>query len=162
MDVDLDGLGLAALVDYLDDLAGRRTPVGWTPDDAVKKSKVERRIVEMVREALGDDERGEATQLPCDVAARLRWSDDDAAATITSIGEGGAFLSTDADLPLTTHVHVQLKSGGTDARGLHVRGQIMWLAPGGLGVAFTEQPSEAHERRLHRFVMEILRSRQIE
>ncbi len=160
MDADLDGLELAALVDYLDDLAGRRTPVGWTPDDAVVKAKVERRIVEMVRAAVGDDERGEAAQLPCDVVARLRWNDGDAAAQITSIGEGGAFLATKAELPMTTHVHVQLESGGTDARGVHVRGQIMWPGPGGLGVAFTDQPSEAHERRLNRFVMEMLRARQ--
>ena len=162
MEAELDGLELAALVDYLDDLAGRRTPVGWTPDDAVVKAKVERRIVELVRSAVADDERGEASQLPVDVVARLRWNDGDAAAKITSIGEGGVFLVTDAKLPVTTHVHVQLKSGGTDARGLHVRGQIMWPGPGGLGVAFTEQPSEAHERRLSRFVMEILRSRQSE
>ncbi len=158
---DLDECGLEELVEYLDDLAGRRTPVGWTPDDAVAKTKVERRILEMVRTTVPEEARSEATQLACDVAVELRTKDDSYPARVVSIGEGGVFLATDADLPMTTHVHVLMQGGAGDERGVHVRGQIGWRgdAPRGLGVGFAEQPSEAHERRLHRFVLEVLRHR---
>ena len=34
--MDVETLDLAQLVDLLDDLEGKRTPVGWKPDDAVR------------------------------------------------------------------------------------------------------------------------------
>jgi len=161
MHEELDELDLAALVERLDDLEGRRTPVGWTPDDAVIKAAIERRILELVA-APHDEERRLATRgLPCNLEVNLRSKDEVVEARLRTITVGGVLVETDAKLPLGTHVHVQI-SGGADEHGLHVRAKVTWQDSGrvvGLGVSFDEQPSPAHERRLQRFVREILRYR---
>lgn len=161
MHEELDGLDLAALVERLDDLEGRRTPIGWTPDDAVIKAALERRVLELVAAAHEESRRLAAPSLPCDLAVNLRTKDESVEARLRAISVGGVLLETDVALPVGTHVHVQI-SGRSEEHGLHVRGQVAWqqLEPtAGLGVSFSEQPSPAHERRLQRFVREILRHR---
>ncbi len=161
MHEELDELDLAALVERLDDLEGRRTPVGWTPDDAVIKAALERRVLELVAGAHEASRRLASRSLPCDLAVNLRTKEDSSEARLRMIAVGGVLLATEMELPVGTHVHVQI-SGRSEEHGLHVRGQVAWQESepvAGLGISFAEQPSPAHERRLQRFVREILRHR---
>ena len=158
--MDVDKLDLNQLVELLDDLEHKRTPVGWTPDDAVIKSGVERRIMELVM-GRADDERRRNMRVPCDMRIVLRTKERSMPTTVINIGEGGAFVQGATELPNGTHVHLQIK-GGLDEHGLHVRGQVAWRQTEpvkGVGVSFEHQPSAAHERRLRRFVLELLRHR---
>lgn len=161
MHEELDGLDLAALVERLDDLEGRRTPVGWTPDDAVIKAALERRILELVAAPYDAERRRAAGELACNLAVHLRTKDEGTSGRVRRIGAGGALIETGAELPVGTHVHVQIR-GRSEEHGLHVRAKVAWREDDplrGLGVSFDDQPSPAHERRLQRFVGEVFRHR---
>ena len=158
--MDVETLNFGQLIELLDDLAERRTPVGWTPDDAVIKSSVERRIIELVMSA-PDEERRRTERVPCNMPIALRAKDRSIQANVVSLGAGGAFVQCDSDLPIGTHVHLQVETASQE-RGLRARGQIAWRESepmSGVGVSFADQPSAPHERRLRRFVLETLRHR---
>jgi hypothetical protein len=162
MHKELDDLDLLGLVEVFDDLEGRRTPVGWTPDDAVLKAAVERRILEIIAAEPDEEMRQTSARLRCDVEVNLRSQEEMVPARLRSVGVGGGVVESAASWPIGTHVHVQIRSAASEERGLHVRGMIAWHEEGpipGLGVSFAEQPSPAHERRLQRFVREVLRQR---
>ena len=158
---ELAALNLEQLIDCLDDLEQKRTPVGWTPDDAVLKASVERRILELIGEDVADSERRSGMRIPCHMMVLVRAKDRSITGTVANIGKGGAFVATASSLPRGTHVNVEIRGAG-DERGLRARGRVAWTTEEGtpgLGISFSEQPSSAHERRLHRFVMEVLRHR---
>ena len=159
---DLDELDLPALVDRLDDLEGRRTPVGWSPDDAVERAAVERRILELVGHIPPGEERRRCVRLPCDMQVKLRSKEQSVRAKVRDIGAGGVFVSTDVPFVVGTVVELEVRGSGTDEHGLRVRGEVAWNADGdnqGVGVCFNQAPSSAHERRIRRFVIELLRHR---
>jgi Tfp pilus assembly protein PilZ len=165
MHAEIETMDLPQLVERLEDLEERRTPVGWSPDDAVERAAVERRILAMVGARKAQDERRQTVRLPCRLAVVLRSRDQAARGEVRDLGSGGVFVATDAELGLGTHVHVEVRGLGTDEHGLRVRGKIAWHSrgegadPAGVGVRFDGQPSDAHERRLRRFVIELLRTR---
>jgi uncharacterized protein (TIGR02266 family) len=161
---ELDGLQLPELVDLLDDLEGRRTPIGWSPDDAVRRAAIERRIMEMVGQEPPEDERRDTMRLPCELAVKLRSKEQAVRAEVRDIGAGGVFVATDTPFVVGTVVELEVRGSGTDEHGLRVRGQIAWRADKGgdeigVGVCFNQVPSSAHERRIRRFVIELLRHR---
>jgi uncharacterized protein (TIGR02266 family) len=160
---ELDGMELSELVDRLDDLEGRRTPVGWSPDDAVKRMAIERRIMTLVGGEPPVDERRDAARLPCRLNVKLRSKEQSVRAGVENIGAGGVFVKTDAEFVVGTHVELEVRGSATEEHGLKVRGKIAWTSNSGnngVGVCFTDQPSDAHARRLRRFVLELLRHRQ--
>lgn len=158
--MDLNNLDLHQLLELLDDLDEKRTPVGWSPDDAVVKAGVERRIMELVMAAPNEQERRDALRVPCDLPINLITKRDRWPGTVLNLGTGGAFVKTSADLPEGADVNLEIR--GTEERGLRARGQVAWRRQepvAGLGISFAKQPSPPHERRLRRFVMELLRHR---
>lgn len=159
--MEVDQLEFEQLIDVLEDLEGRRTPVGWAPEDAVVKTRIERRILDVVMEPRADDAQEVASHVACRMQVVLRTKRRAVPASVLSIGAGGAFVE-GADLPIGTHVHLQVKSA-TEEYGLHVRAQVAWRQSeptSGVGLSFAGQPSDAHERRVRRFVLELLRHRQ--
>lgn len=162
MHPEFERLDLPDLVEKLEDLEGRRTPVGWSPDDAVEKVAVERRILSIIGASASGDERRQEMRLPCELTVKLRSKEKSVKAGVRDMGLGGVFIETDVSFAIGTHVDVEVRGRSTDEYGLRVRGRIAWIADGervGVGVSFTEQPSAAHERRLRRFVIELLRHR---
>lgn len=150
---ELERLTLPQLADRLQDLDGRRTPVGWVPEDAVERQAVERCILaQIAREELGEH------RLACDVAVALRSKEQQVAARVRSIGPGGVEVDAPGRWVSGTHVELRVDSE-TDEQGLKVRGIIREIAPGRLRISVAEQPSEGHERRLRRFVLDVLRHR---
>lgn len=159
---ELDELDLPALVDRLDDLEGRRTPIGWSPDDAVERAAIERRIMRLVGHVAPGEERRTGVRLPCDMRVKLRSKEQSVRAQVTDIGAGGVFVVTDEEFVVGTVVELEVRGSGTDEHGLRVRGEVAWSSSGGskgVGVCFNQTPSSAHERRIRRFVIELLRHR---
>jgi uncharacterized protein (TIGR02266 family) len=165
MHAEVETMDLPQLVERLEDLEERRTPVGWSPDDAVERAAVERRILAMVAARAPRDERRQTVRLPCRLRVVVRSREDAVRGEVCDIGSGGVFVAAEAQLPIGTHVHLEVRGLGTDEHGLRVRGKIAWVNAGrdgeeaGMGVRFDGQPSDAHERRLRRFVLELLRNR---
>jgi Tfp pilus assembly protein PilZ len=148
----IDALSLPELVERLEDLEGRRTPVGWSPEDAVIRAAVERRILEVVRSERAQDGR-DGERIACVLGVRIRTKRHAFDGTVCDLGLGGAFVATAAEFPVGTHVYLE----SDEDAGVRVRGQVAWLDDAGLGISFSDQPSDAHERRLRRFVVELLR-----
>jgi hypothetical protein len=149
----LAALSLSELVERLEDLDGRRTPVGWSPDDAVERTAVEGRILALVGDAPGSS----ADTMPCALDIRLRSKEQLVPACVREIRAGGLFIETIGRFTLGTHV--ELHAPSDDEHGLRARGIVRAIEPDGVVVSVTEQPSEAHERRLRRFVLAVLRHR---
>jgi Tfp pilus assembly protein PilZ len=155
-------MDLAGLVDLLDDLEERRTPVGWSPDDAVERVAIERRIMELVGGKPPGEERRRAVRLPCDMVIYLRSKHKAIRAQVGDIGAGGVFVKTDVSFDVGTLVEIEVRGAGAEEHGLRVRGEIAWCGTGdklGVGVSFKNRPTAAHERRLRRFIIELLRHR---
>ncbi len=161
--MQLETLGLPELVEELEDLQQRRTPVGWTPDDAVLKSRIERRIMELVGSIPPGDERRRDVRLPCTLSVKIRSKKASARGETRDVGVGGVFVATVGAFPVGTPVEIEVRGAGTDEHGLRVRGQVAWIGgeldAAGVGVCFAGLDNERHERRLRRFVIELLRHR---
>jgi hypothetical protein len=155
MNAEFATLTLPELADRLEDLDGRRTPVGWTPEDAVERASLERCILEIVAAEAG----GATPSLPCPMEVRLRSKERAVTATIREIGPGGIIITTDDRWVVGTHVEIQVRQHDSDEHGLRVRGVIRDFERGAARISVAEQPSEAHERRLRRFILELLRHR---
>lgn len=157
---ELNACGLDELVDQLDDVSTRRTPVGWSPDDGVLRAGIERRIMDIVATRADDAERRASPRIECSIPVRIRAKDQSGAGTVKFLGAGGALIATDMHLPMDTHINLRIL-GASDEYGLRVRGKVSWLneEPAGLGISFDAQPTPAHERRLRRFIMEVIAHR---
>jgi len=165
MHPEIENLALPELVERLDDIEGRRTPVGWSPDDAVLRSAIERRIMALVHKGEPGSERRKTLRVPCELDVRMRSKRSQVRAHTRDLGAGGVFVETEPDdWSIGTVVELQVRGGGTDEHGLKVRGMVSWVtdkddAHPGVGVSFSHDDSERHERRLRRFVVELLRHR---
>jgi hypothetical protein len=154
MQGDIESMTLPELADRLEDLDGRRTPVGWTPEDAVERAHVERCILSLIG---GGD--AESTSLRCELEIRLRSKEKTVRAIVRGLGGGGVLVDTKDDWVVGTHVEMQVRADDSDEHGLRARGIITGLDGSVARVSVAEQPSEAHERRLRRFVLELIRHR---
>lgn len=159
MHTELDAMPLPDLVEMLHDLEGRRTPVGWTPDDAVQKAAIERRIIEVVAASPDGDGDSDVQRLTTDLTIKLRSKEQSVKAGVKHVGTGGVFVSCGGDWIVGTHVELQVRGSGSEEHGLRVRGKIHRISGDGVYVSFDEQPSDAHERRLRRFILELMRHR---
>jgi hypothetical protein len=152
MHAHLDSLALPDLVDRLADLEERRTPVGWSPDDAVERAGIERRILDMVSARPPLPGR----TVPCRMEILLRSKQKAVQAMVREVRSGGLYVETDDTWIVGTHVDLEYRQNEWEAHGLRARGIITRLDDRGVLVSVTEQPSEAHERRLGRFVLELV------
>lgn len=161
MHPEFEKLELPDLVERLDDLEGRRTPIGWTPDDAARRVAIERRIMALVSGETPSEERRETLRLPCQLEVKLRSKEQSVKATVKDIGAGGVLVNAPGDWVAGTVVEMEVRGSSSDEHGLRVRGEIAWTRPKdqAVGVSFTHRPNDAHERRLRRFVLELLRHR---
>ncbi|MCB9561871.1 MAG: PilZ domain-containing protein [Kofleriaceae bacterium] len=133
----------------------RRTPVGWTPDDAVERATIQRVIVAMI----SAEPREGAAALPCGVPIQLRSKEQTREARIREVRPGGLLVETDHTWVVGTHVDMHLRGEGWDDHGIRARGVISRVDAGTVLVSVAAQPSDAHERRLTRFLDELLRHR---
>src|SRR5262245_61115622 len=135
--IEVEEMGLPELIDRLEDLEGRRTPVGWSPDDAIERVAIERRIMELVGDAPPEGERRRAMRLHCDLKVKLRTKEHSIRAKVTDIGHGGVFVATELELPVGTVVELEVRGEESDEHGLRVRGEVAWRdGDAGLGVSF--------------------------
>ena len=149
----LQSMSLPELAERLEDLDHRRTPVGWTPEDAAIRASIERTIVEMV------SEKGAGPSIPCDYDIRLRSKEAQIDATVREIRPGGLVIKAEGKWIVGTHVEMQIRQDASDEHGLRARGIVSSSEKGVVIVSVAEQPSEAHERRLQRFLLELIRHR---
>lgn len=149
----LQAMSLPELAERLEDLDHRRTPVGWTPEDAAIRASIERTIVEMV------SEKGSGPSIPCEYDIRFRSKEAQVDATVREIRPGGLVIAVDGKWVPGTHVEMQIRQDASDEHGLRARGIISSTDKGLAIVSVAEQPSEAHERRLQRFLLELVRHR---
>ncbi len=152
---EIENMTLPQLAERLEDLDGRRTPVGWVPEDAVERATVERCILALV----AADETHGAKPMACNMEVKLRSKEQLVNARVTGIGEGGIRIEAPSKWVVGTHVEMQVKAGESDELGLRVRGIIREIHGNQLRISVAEQPSEGHERRLRRFVVELIRHR---
>jgi hypothetical protein len=156
MQADYERMTLPELADHLEDLDGKRTPVGWTPEDAVERATLERLILNMVST---DARSGGSGAIKCDLEIKLRSKEQSQTATVRGLEHGGIAIDTDGAWVVGTHVEMQIRNDAADEHGLRARGIITSLDGRLARVSVAEQPSEAHERRLRRFVLELIRHR---
>ncbi|MBI4510588.1 MAG: PilZ domain-containing protein [Deltaproteobacteria bacterium] len=157
----------ASLVDELEDIEVRRTGTGGfaSPEDGARRQHIERRLVELLTTDFPSEERRDCVRLPCDLPVLVHLGTEPAKGVITDIGTGGVFVETAlrADVGAYVGCEVERRPGALE-HGLRVRGKIAWLADPsktgrpGFGVAFTAN-DEASERRVRRFIIELLRKR---
>lgn len=151
---EIEKMTLPQLADRLEDLDGRRTPVGWVPEDAVERSTIERCIMALVA---AEDRDG--APMACNMEVQLRSKEQIVAARVIAVGSGGVRVASPGRWIVETHVEMQVHATASDEQGLKVRGVIKEIAGDQLRISVAEQPSEGHERRLRRFVVELLRHR---
>ncbi len=154
----LDKMNLIELADRLADLEGRRTPVGWSPDDAVERAAVERRIMELVGGTPPGSERRQNLRMPCEVKVRLRSKEQQVRAKVMDIGVGGVFCATKGEFEIGTNVQIEVRAHESE-HGLRVRGSVAWKKGEGIGISFGDLKNADRERRLRRFVLELIRHR---
>ncbi len=150
----LEGMALPELADRLEDLDGRRTPVGWSPDDAVERAGIERCILALV----SGPQPTAAPALRCKLEIKLRSKEQTVHAAVREIRVGGVVVHTQGKFVVGTHVDMHFHLTETD-HGQRARGIIVEVQPGAVVVSLSEQPSEAHERRRERFILELIRHR---
>jgi hypothetical protein len=155
MHTHLDGLALPELADRLEDLDGRRTPVGWSPDDAVERAAIERCILA----AVSAPSPTGARPIVCRMEIKLRSKEQTVPAEVREIRTGGVVVQTKGQFVVGTHVDMHFHVSETDDHGQRARGIITSVEPSQVIVSVSEQPSEAHERRLRRFILELMKYR---
>jgi hypothetical protein len=152
---EIEKMTLPQLADRLEDLDGRRTPVGWVPEDAVERATVERCILSLV----AAEEPEGRPPMACNMEVKLRSKEQIVTARVTGIGKGGIRVDAPSKWVVGTHVEMQVRASESDELGLRVRGVIREVTGSSLRISVGEQPSEGHERRLRRFVVELMRHR---
>jgi len=159
---ELDGLTLAELVARLDELEKGRPPDGWELHEAALASEIERRANKLVTSHAPEQERRQFLRVACELPVELRSRTHSVMATARDLGTGGVFVETPEAFEVGDEVHVTIKSPEFGDRGVRVRGEIAWRDTSeraGVGVSFKNRPTAAHERRLRRFIIELLRHR---
>ena len=130
--------------------------MGWSPQNAVVRSTIERRFTEMVSGAAGDE------AIKVSLEARLKVEDHKPVeGKITRFGGIGLFFATSKQIDAGQAVDLEVRRG--DDQRLRVRGEVVEgnspsLSEPGVRIKLTAA-SEADERRVHRLLHELLRHR---
>ena len=159
-----DAREFVRLVDELGDLEQERTgSAGLSGNSAARRTRVERRLMELLGADVPAAERRVGIRVVTSMVVRVKLGDAQAGGRVADVGAGGAYVETELRGNVGDVVDVEIERiKGTLAHGFHLRGQIAWLgAPegkrrGGVGICFGA-PTEADERRLRRFVLDVLR-----
>jgi hypothetical protein len=152
----LASLDAGQLADRWIDVESTRTPVGWSPKDAVVRATIERRFREMVCAADGSE------SIKVALEARLKVEDKKPVeGTITRFGGIGLFFATSKQIDAGTAIDLEIRRG--DDQRLRVRGQVIEgnstkLAEPGVRIKLIAG-NEAEERRVGRLLHELLRHR---
>jgi hypothetical protein len=152
----LDELDLGQLADRWIDVESTRTPVGWSPENAVVRATIERRFTEMVCTAGG----GESINVALD--ARLKVDDHKPVeGRITRFGGIGVFFATSKQIEAGATVDLEVRRGDDQrlrVRGAVIEGNSSKLAEPGVRLKLAAA-NPAEERRVHRLLHELLRHR---
>lgn len=149
-----DEMSLPQLADRLEELDTHRTPVGWSPDDAVHRSTLVRRIVSRVARGRG----GEPSALPCRLDVEIRSMPRMARAVLVEIADGGIAVEVDGAWAMGALVDVILPPS-LDEHALRIQALVGTVEGQRLRLTIVAPTNESQERRLHRFVREALRHR---
>lgn len=151
----LDSMDLQQLAERWEDVQQTRTPVGWSPRNAVVRSRIERRLTDMVTGAHGTG------SVPVDLAATLRVEEKKPVeGRVTRFGEIGLFFATTKAIDAGAPVDLEVKR---EDQRLRVRGEVVEgnsskLPEPGVRIRLVAA-NEADERRVHRLLGELLRHR---
>lgn len=158
------------LVDELEDLELRRTGSGGfaNAEEGARRQQVERRLIELITTILPTDQRRNHVRVPCELGVAVRIGQNQSPGIIVDVGAGGVFVATRLLAAVGDDIDVEIaRRAGSMEHSLHVRGKVAWVAGAaatregeraGLGIAFSA-PDEPAERRVRRFVIELLRQR---
>ena len=159
-----DNREFVRLVDELGDLEQERTGSnGLSGASAARRTRVERRLMELLGSQVPVAERRAGVRVVTQMVVRVKIGDKVASGRVSDVGAGGAFVETELRGSVGDAIDVEVERiKGTLSHGFHLRGQVAWTTSpegkkrGGLGVCFGA-PNEAEERRLRRFVLDVLR-----
>ncbi len=161
-----DAREFVRLVDELGDLEQERTGSGGlSGGSAARRARVERRIMELLGAAIPAEERRAGVRVVTNVPVKVKIGLATSPGKVADVGAGGAFVETSLPGLIGDIVDVEVeraRGSMIPSHGFHLRGHVAWLAPAdkrrpsGLGVAFTAT-TEPDERRLRRFVLDLLR-----
>ena len=169
----MDGTGsgserseLRVLVEELGDIEQRASGSGGfaSTKDAARRQQIELRLIRLVAADAPVDERRSFVRLPCNLPVQVRAGSNASPGVAADIGMGGVFIATllTARSGAAVEVEIERKPGSME-HSLRLRGTVAWTADrsegrAGLGVIFAAGDEPA-ERRVRRFVLELLRRR---
>jgi len=159
-----DAREFVRLVEELADLEQERTGSGGLSGmRAARRAQVERRLMELLGTDIPEADRRVAARVGTNLTVRVKLGDSASPGRVADVGVGGAYIETQLGAELGAPVEVEIERlKGSLAHGFHLRGQVAWQASpvgrkrGGIGIAFAAR-TEADERRLRRFVLDVLR-----
>jgi Tfp pilus assembly protein PilZ len=159
-----DAREFVRLVDELGDLEQERTGSnGLSGASAARRTRVERRLMQLLGSEVPVAERRAGVRVVTNMVVRVKVADRSANGRVADVGAGGVYVETELRGSVGDTVDVEIERiKGTLQNGFHLRGQVAWTAPAegkrraGLGVCFGAG-SEADERRLRRFMFDVLR-----
>lgn len=155
MDAHFTGMTLPELIDRLGDYDDRRTPAGWTLEEAIARSSLERCVLERLTSPLT---ASDAPELPCSTPVRMRSGAIAATGRIRGLLPGGLLLSSSWPWPRGNTVELQLEANGAEL-GPRIRVTVLREHDDMFVVALPSPVDEATERRVRRFILELLRTR---
>jgi hypothetical protein len=163
--IDLDSLTLIELVGRLRDVHTMRTPLGWPTEQAVTKSHVERRIMNLITRVEPVPIEDPAQRLTCELRVKLRSANrPSVTAERVTLQVGGLFIETGTVIDVGEPVEVEVTGDDGTVR-LRARGKVGFRAhgkpgqPAGVCVSFTSVVGDSAERRLERMVLELVKNR---
>lgn len=140
------------------DLEGRRTPVGWSTEDAIRRSSVERVLLRMVLAA----EPHPDDAVPCRLDVTVRTRTGRFQAQVSRVGAGGLYLTAERPFEPGDLIKLTVAPQEPFDHGFHVTGVVAitrdeddhgaWVSFSPLGASTSEQ------RRFRRLLRELLRS----
>jgi hypothetical protein len=159
-----DAREFVRLVDELGDLEVERTGSnGLSGQSAARRARVERRLMELLGTDVPANERRVGVRVVTNMIVRVKLGDRNLPGRVADVGAGGAYVETEMPGTVGDIVDIEVERvPGTLSHGFHLRGQVAWTSGAegrrraGLGISFAA-PTEADERRLRRFVLDILK-----
>jgi hypothetical protein len=150
----------AELADELEDLYGQHTMGGgYVPEVAARKQHIERILMDALGAQVSEDQRRAHRRVACELNVVIRHGTSQGSGVVRDLGMGGVYLETAMAMGVAGLVEVEVaRKPGVLEHGLKVRGVVAWVSERGFGAAFSPT-DEGSERRLRRFLLELLRRR---
>jgi hypothetical protein len=150
----------AELADELEDLYGQHTMGGgYLPEVAARKQHIERILMDALGAQVTEDQRRTHRRVVCELNVVLRHGTTQGNGVVRDLGIGGVYVETAMATGTGGRVEIEVaRKPGVFEHGLKVRGVVAWTSGRGFGAMFSPT-DEGSERRLRRFVLELLRRR---